>query len=249
MIYAAYLTSLIASAVVAGALAYYLWQRRSRPGARAAVFMMLAAIVISLTYLWQYSSSTLSTQIMATNFQYVGIMALPVTWVAFSVQYTGRGKWLTRRNLLLLSIVPAVTVVVVSTNGVDGLMYHGRYLDTSGPFTIISKTYGSWFWVAMAYNYLLMLSAVFFLLRRLFQSPRLHRGQSVALLISIAAPLAWHVIYVADLTALYHVDMTPSAFVVSGAAIAWGLSRPRFSPRRTRRVASWVVDYLSRAAS
>ena len=227
MIYGAYLSSLIATAVMAVVLAYHLWQRRSRPGARSAVFMMLAAIVISLTYLWQYSSSTLSAQVSATNMQYIGIMALPVTWVAFALQYTGHGKWLTRRNLLLLSIVPAVTVVVVWTNGIDGLMYQGRHLDTSGPFTIIAKTYGPWFWIASGYNYLLMLGAVFFLLRRLFQSPRLHRGQSIALLISIAVPLAWNVIYVADLTEMYHVDMTPSAFVISGAAIAWGLFRLR----------------------
>ena len=122
--------------------------------------MMLAAIVWSLGYFLQYSSTTLSTQIFATNIQYVGIVAMPVAWVAFSLHYTGRSRWLTRRNLLLLSMVPAVTVVIVWTNGIDGLMYQGRHLDTSGPFTIISKTYGPWFWVAATYGYLLMLSAV-----------------------------------------------------------------------------------------
>ncbi len=165
MIYAAYLSSLIASAVMGSALAYYLWRRRSRPGAGAAAFTMLAATVWSLGYVMQHTSATLDAQIFATNIQYVGIVALPATWVAFSLQYTGRSRWLTRRSLLLLSIVPVATVVLVWTNGIDGLMYQGRHLDTSGPFTIISKTYGPWFWVHVSYNYVLMLSGMFFLLR------------------------------------------------------------------------------------
>jgi len=227
MIYTVYLSSLVASAVIAAALAYYLWQRRFQPGARPAVFMMLAAIVVSLGYVWQYSSATLSAQIMAESFQYIGIVALPVTWLAFSLQYTGHGKWLTRRNLLLLLIVPAITVVIVWTNGIDGLMYQNRHLATSGPFTIISKTYGPWFWTYWAYSYLLLFGAVVLLILRMFQPPRLYRSQSIALLVSIFVPLAWNIIYVADLTELYHVDMTPAAFVISGAAIAWGLFRLR----------------------
>jgi len=189
--------------------------------------VMLAAVIISLGYVLQYTSTSLSTQIAATNFQYVGIMALPVTWVVFSLQYTGHGNWLTRRSLLLLSIVPFVTVVLVWTNGIDGLMYHGRHLDTSGPFTIISKTYGPWFWIAMTNNYLLMSYGMFLLIQRLFRPPSLYHRQSIALLICVIVPLAWNVMYIFDLTALYHVDLTPSALVISGLAIAWGLFRVR----------------------
>ena len=227
MIYTLYWTSLAISAAAAAVLAFFFWRRRPKPGATPAAWLMLAAVIISVGYLLQYTSANLSTQIFATNIQYVGIMALPVMWVVFSLQYTGHGKWLTRRNLLLLSIVPFVTVVLVWTNGIDGLMYHGRHLDTSGPFTIIAKTYGPWFWIAAANNYLLMSYGIFLLLQRLFRPPRLYRQQSIALLITIIVPLAWNVVYIFDLTPLYHVDMTPSAFVISGLAIAWGLFRLR----------------------
>jgi len=191
----------------------------------SAALMMLSVIVISLGYILQYRSNELSEQIFATNIQYVGIMALPVIWVVFSLQYTGNGNWLTRRNLLLLSIVPFVTVVLVWTNGIDGWMYHGRHLDTSGPFTIIDKTYAPWFWIAAANNYLLMSYGMFLLIRRLFRPPHLYRQQSIALLICIIVPLVWNVVYIFNLTPLYRIDLTPSAFVISGVAIAWGLFR------------------------
>ena len=228
MIYTLYLSSLIVSAAIAGALAYYLlWRHRSKPGATPAVWMMLAVVVWSLGYVLQFKSTTLSGQIFATNIQYFGIVTVPVMWFIFSLGYTGRDKWLTRRNLFLLAIVPFVTVVLAWTNGIDGLMWYGRHLETSGPFVIIAKTYGPWFWIHTSYSYLLLLSGMFFLLRRLFGPPRLYREQSIALLICVIVPLAWNVLYIFHLAPVYRVDLTPSAFVISGLVMAWGLFRFR----------------------
>lgn len=227
MIYTLYISSLIISAVIAAALAFYLWRRRSKPGATPAVWMMLAVVIWSLGYVLQYTSTTLSGQIVATNIQYFGIVALPVAWFVFSLEYTGHVKWLTRRNLFLLAIVPFVTVVLAWTNGIDGLMWYGRHLETSGPFIIIAKTYGPWFWIHTAYSYLLLLSGIFLLLRRLFRPPRLYREQFIALLICVIVPVTWNVLYIFNLDPIYHMDLSPSAFVISGLAMAWGLFRFR----------------------
>jgi len=227
VIYTLYLSSLIISAVVAAALSFYFWQRRSRPGATPAVWMMLSVIVFSLGYVLQFTSTTLSSQIFATNIQYFGIATLPVTWFVFSLEYTGHDKWLTRHNLFLLAIIPFVTVVLAWTNGIDGLMWHGRHLETSGPFTIIAKTYGLWFWIHTSYSYLLFLSGIFLLLQRLFRPPRLYREQFIALLICVIVPLVWNMIYIFRLAPIFPVDLSPSAFAISGLAIAWGLFRFR----------------------
>jgi len=227
VIYTLYLSSLIVSAVIAAALVFYFWRRRSMPGAVPAACMMLTVVVFSSGYVLQFTSTTLAGQIFATNIQYVGIVALPVSWFAFSLQYTGYDKWLTSRNLLLLAIVPSVTVVLAWTNGIDGLMWYGRHLETSGPFIIIVKTYGPWFWIHTAYSYLLLLSGMFLLFQRLFRPPRLYRNQFIALLICAIVPLVWNVLYIFRMDPFYHVDLSPSAFVISGLAIAWGLFRLR----------------------
>ncbi|MFC2020358.1 histidine kinase N-terminal 7TM domain-containing protein [Chloroflexota bacterium] len=215
------------SAVVAAVLAFFFWQRRPNSGATFAVGLMLAAVIISVGYILQYTNTTLSGQIFATHIQYVGIVALPVAWFAFSLQYTGRGSWLTRRNLLLSAIVPSITMILVWTNGIDGLIWQNRHLDTSGPFVIISKTYGPWFWLHISYSYLLLLSGTFFLLQRLFRPPRLYRQQSIALLICVGVPVAWQLVYIFNLLPIYRIDLTPSAFTISGLVIALGLFRFR----------------------
>ena len=110
MIYALYLSSLITSTVVAGAVAIFFWRRRHAPGAISAVCLMLAIALWSLGYVLQLRSVELSGQILATYIQYLGIVTVPVAWFIFSLQYTGRNNWLTRKNLLLLSIIAATVL-------------------------------------------------------------------------------------------------------------------------------------------
>ena len=188
---------------------------------------MLAVVIWSLGYVLQFMSTGLSDQIFATNIQYLGIVTVPVMWFVFSLEYTGHDKWLTHRNLFLLAILPFVTVVLAWTNSFHSLMWHGRYLETSGPFIVIAKTYGLWFWVHTSYSYLLMLFGTFILLQRLFRPPRLYHGQSIALLICVIVPWVWNVLYIFQLAPIYRVDLTPSAFTISGLAIAFGLFRFR----------------------
>ncbi len=183
--------------------------------------------MFSLGMVLQLTSVELSAQILATNIQYVGLVILPVAWFIFSLRYTGHDKWLTNRNYLLLAIIPIVTVVLAWTNSYHSLMWEGRHLGNSGPFLIIVKTYGPWFWVHTSYSYVLIMLGVLVLVQRLFRPPRLYRMQSIALLISVIVPLGWNIVYVFNLTSLYRIDLTPSAFTVSGVAIAWGLYRLR----------------------
>lgn len=225
--YVAYFASLVASAAIAAALAVYLWNRRSMPGASPAAWLMLAIVVVSLGYILQYQSTELSGQIFATNIQYVGIVAVPVTWFAFSAQYTGRDKWLRRRNLLLLAVVPFITLLLAWSNSSHGLIWQDRHLEAFGPFMGIGKTYGPWFWLHTSYSYLLVLLAVYFLFQRLFRRPRLYRQQAISLTIAGFIPLAFNVLYIFQLTPLLRVDLAPSAFTISGLVIAWGLFRFR----------------------
>ena len=227
MIYILYLSSLILSTILATALAIYFWRHRHMTGATPAAWMILAAGIFAFGYLLQLISTDLSGQIFATNIQYVGIVALPVAWFAFSLRYTGHDKWLTSRALLLLAIIPSVTAVLAWTNSFHGLMWHGGHLESSGPFVIIAKTYGPWFWVHTSYSYVLIILGMVALVQRLFRPPRLYREQSIALMISVVVPLGWNVVYVFNLAPLYRIDLTPSAFTVSGLALAWGLFRLR----------------------
>jgi hypothetical protein len=55
--------------------------------------------------------------------QYLVIPVAPVLWLAFVLQYTGYDQWISRRNLLVLLILPFATTLLAWTNGMHGLIW------------------------------------------------------------------------------------------------------------------------------
>ena len=146
----------------------------------------------------------------------------------FALLYTGRGRWVTRRALMLLAVVPAISLALIWTNGAHHLFWSFREIDTSGPFPAVGAVYGPWFWVHTAYSYLLILVATVLLVRALVSPLRLYRGQRFALLIGVLVPWAANAANLYGLNPVPNLDPTPLAFTVTGVALSWSLLRYRF---------------------
>ena len=131
--YTPYALLLLASAAVLAALAFYAFRRRSTPGATAFALLMLAACERKLTHALELGAAGLSAKVFWSKVGYLGVVALPPVWLAFALYYTGLEKrWLTRRNLALLSVVPLITLALVWTNGAHGLVWSSIGIDASG---------------------------------------------------------------------------------------------------------------------
>ncbi len=147
---------MIASAVVSTALAYFAWHRRPAPGATSFCLLMLAVAEWSLGYALELASTDLSTTIFWDNMAWLGAAFAPTLWFAFALQYTDQARWLTRRNVAILAIEPLITLLLVWTNGFHGLISSNIRVDTSGSFSALVVTYGPWYWINIAYSYLLL---------------------------------------------------------------------------------------------
>lgn len=222
-----YIVPLLVAAAVSAALAVYAWQRRPTPGATWFALLMLAVAEWSLTYALELSSSDLSAKVLWVKVEYVGIVTLPVAWLAFALQYTGHDKWLTPRNVILLALAPLAVLLLVWTNESHHLFYAGNGLDVSGTHPVIPPTYGPWFWVHVSYSYLLLTLGLGLIARRLVRAHDLHRGQWIAVLIGLLMPWMADVVsaFVLPLGFGVHLglDLTPFAFVLTGLSATWGL--------------------------
>lgn len=225
--YLPYLWVLVVSAVVTAAVGTYAWRHRSVPGATPFAALMLAAVVWALANGLEMAGTDLPTKLFWANVQYLSYAITPVAWLALALQYTDRGAGLTRRNLAGLFIVPAITVGLAWTNEFHGLLRRNVYLDIAGPFPVVGKTAGPWYWVFIAYTYLLILIAIYFLLDARRRSPHPYRGQSLVLSIGAALPLFTSILYGLGLSPIPRVDISPAIFCVCGLVIAWGLFRYR----------------------
>ncbi|MFC1920334.1 histidine kinase N-terminal 7TM domain-containing protein [Chloroflexota bacterium] len=227
MIYPLYLSSLVISTILLFVLSFIFWRRRLMRGAVYAAWFMISAAIYAFGTVLQLINTAMPSQIIAEDIQYIGIVFIPVAWFIFAIRYTGRDYWFTKKVLLLLLIIPVATILLAWTNSFHELIWYNRHIENSGPFIILHKGYGLWFWIFSAYSYILILLGTLTLIRRLFRSPRLYRQQSIALVIAVLVPAIWNVFYIFNLVPIYRIDLTPSAFTISGLAIMWGLFRSR----------------------
>jgi PAS domain S-box-containing protein len=98
------------------ALSLHGWYRRGMPGALLlAAGSLLSAVWILGTFL-ESISPTAAEQIFWFKFQ--AFLKLPATTAVtcFALEYTRPGRWLTRRNLVLLSVVPVLATGLMLTN-------------------------------------------------------------------------------------------------------------------------------------
>jgi PAS domain S-box-containing protein len=218
-----YVIPLIAAAIISAALAIHAWRRRPTPGAVTFAVMMLAVCEWTLGYALELSSATLTAIVFWAKVEYLGIVAGPVAALALALEYTGRERRLTPRSLVLLSIVPVVTLLLVWTNDFHGLIWRTVGLDTNTPFALLSVTYGAWFLVHALYSYLAMIIGIFLLGQALVRSSHPYREQAAVLALSEIVPLIGNGLYLSQLSPFPHLDLTPFAFTLAGLLWTWGL--------------------------
>ena len=222
--YTPYALLLIANAAAIAPVGVYALRRRSVPGAPAFAAVCLSAMVWSLANAFEVMSSELSAKVFWANVQFLSYVSLPLAYLVLALQFAGLNRYLTTRNLVLLAFIPAATIVLVWTNPSHGLIQHGVHLDIEGPFSVIARTYGTWYWVHAIYSFSLLFVAIFFLLETMRHAHPPYRGQPAVLLVGLAIPMAWSVLYNAGVGPAPY-DLTPAFLGVSAVVVAWGLFR------------------------
>ena len=225
-----YALPVLASAVVSAALARSAWQRRSAPGAVSFCLLMLAVAEWSLGYTLELVSPNLPTALFWDNIAWTGAASAPTLWLVFVLQYTGRARWLTHRNMTILVVEPLVTLLLVWTNEFHGLVESNIRWITGDSLSALYMTYGTWYWFNIGYSYLLLFVGailICMLVQTLMRSSHLYLGQAGALLIAVLAPWVGNAITVFGLNPFPELDLTPFAFTVTGLAMAWSLFRFR----------------------
>ncbi len=220
-----YAAPLVVASATSAALASYAWSHRRRvPGAPAFTLLIAAVAWWCLGNALQLVGNDLAAKILWSKLQYPGIMVIPLAWLAFALQYTGRGRWITRGPLAAASVLPLLTLLVVFTNEAHGLMWSRVVLDPRGAFAVMVTTRGPWFWVTTGYAYACLLVGTLVMFPRLMAASNLSRWQARWLLLGLLIPWATNAVFVFSPESL-HQDPTPLALTVSGLAFGWGLFR------------------------
>ncbi len=218
------LISLGISVVLSMVLIFQIWGQRSISGESATLIaiLMIAVIWWIVFYGLEIISTTDTFKLFCYRAKFIAIVFVPVIWMVFGLQYTGRLQWVTPKRIAVLCIFPCITTLLIWTNQAHGLMWSYLGVADIGGLSVASSTTGIWFWVHSAYSYVLIMTASYLLFRQFAGSPGLYRRQLVALLVSVIAPM------IANAVTIFGnqpIDYTPFAFAVTGLSLTWGLLR------------------------
>ncbi len=215
---------LLLSALITSALGIYGYRHRAAPGTKAFVFGMFIGTLWSVANAMEISALTLEHKLFWANIQYFAYALAPVTWTVMVLQVSEKAHWVTKKNILLLLIIPAITFSLVWMDQIYGFVRHDIYLDITGLQPVIAKKYSPWFWVHFAQAYFLNFFSLFVLLRTVFLKTTRYRTQSFLLLIGTGMIAVVNLAYIMGIHFIQY-DISPLVFSLSGAIIALGIFR------------------------
>ena len=221
--YLLYIIGLFFSIAILGALAVYAFRQRVMPGARIFSWLLLLLIEWCVVIIAEILSPSIPATRMWLNLRYIGVAGVPLLALIFALQYTGQENWLRPRRIILISLVPLITQIMVWTNNDHHLFFQEiSFARFGNAYNLDTWVFGGWFWVHATYSYLLIALTAFLIYQKARNAQSLYRHQSTSLQVGLWAPL---IIAIAENSGLIspRLDLTPIAFTFSALSITWGL--------------------------
>ena len=172
-------------------LSAYSWRRRNVHGALPFAIGCLLAVLCVVASGMADASTTIEARIIWHKFKVAWHLPAVSVMAMFVLEYTWPARWLSRRNLALLTIAPLLAVVILLTDPLHHLGWRG--FEVAGVFTPLP---GPVLWLFVLYGLALTLFEIVAFGWLYRQSPP-HRAPVA---IMLAGLLGSRVLYVLDLT-------------------------------------------------
>ncbi|PKN91723.1 MAG: hypothetical protein CVU44_17565 [Chloroflexi bacterium HGW-Chloroflexi-6] len=222
--YTPYVLPIIIASVISIWIAFYGWQRRAARNGLLFSFLSLALTEWLVFYTLQISGANLQTKVFFGELKYIGVATTPLIWFFFATQFANRDTQnLTPRWMAALAIVPVLTSILSVTTRWHGLFWSNPQLVQVGNFSDFSVSYGPWYWVHVAYSYLLIFAGTILVFGSLRQRQGLHRNQAMALILSVLAPWFGNILYFSGFNPIPYLDLTPFAFTITVLLLTWAI--------------------------
>ncbi|MFH1851387.1 MAG: histidine kinase N-terminal 7TM domain-containing protein [Candidatus Neomarinimicrobiota bacterium] len=217
------LSWILAAATFAGLyVAFAAWKRRTALNNIYFTLLEFSASLWAFAAIFEAAATTVALKLFWTQISYLGIGTVPLFYFLFALAYNQRYHYLTKTNILLLSIIPALTFIFVLTNDFHNLYYPTISIN---PDNIGLYSHGPLFWLYTTYAYILLLVSIIIFFQAIFRSHSYFKIRLVILLLGSALPMIGNLMYVFNLNPIPGLDWTPISFVISGIILSWGIDR------------------------
>jgi PAS domain S-box len=241
LIVALFLISAAATAV----LAVLCWRTWRSPAAPYFTLLFAAATIWNLGDAGEFLSITPAAKFLFVCIEYPGMVTVPVAWFLIVLYYTGNTRFLSKKTIALLFIIPLLAVAAVWTNPLHHLYYTSiSSILVQGTFVGLFQ-HGPLFWIFITWAYGLSAIGIVIVATRFWTSHAIYQYQIALILAASILPLAANIAYVARWGPVPFVNLSPLLFAFSGLLAAYGISRFQLlslMPVAHDRVFSTIAD-------
>ena len=147
--------SILASLLIL-ALAIYSFRNRQMPGALPFSIACLFGLLWSIGSIFEFAAVDIGLKVFWRKFQVLFQLPSATAITCFLLEYTWPKRWLTRRNLILLSIIPVFVMILILTNNLHHLFWED-FLIKNGELVVIDGQIMKYFLVYVYFNFFINL--------------------------------------------------------------------------------------------
>ena len=204
------------------------WRQRRSPAAHPYLALTSALLLWTLAYMWELGSGSASTMLLAGKVQYLAIPLVPVSTLGLALTYNGRWGWRRPRVVVLAHLVPLTTTLLAWTNEWHHLIWREVGVTRGGGWSLLQVSYGPFFWIYVAYSYLLLLTALGLVVDSAMRRKGLWRRQGILIAIGASAPFVGNVLHIFGISPLQPLDPTVFLFAITCLTLGVAALNPRF---------------------
>jgi diguanylate cyclase (GGDEF)-like protein/PAS domain S-box-containing protein len=194
------------------------------PGSGAFMWMMFAVSLWTGSIAAGMRAPNHETAFLWTMVRMVGVILSPVAWFFLVIRYTERPFLSSRRNIILVLIIPVLSIILYLTNN-----YHHWFVEQIHYLQVraflIDETWdlGPYFTIHVLYSYSLIVIGDLILLREAVQIADRFRRQAIAIVLATVIPLLINLSYITHFIPSLKVNYDPLGFVLTGLILGWGI--------------------------
>jgi len=209
-------------------VAYLSWQGRKVKAAEELFFVMFSAGIWALFVILETASGTIEGKIFWSKIAYFPAVFTPVAYLFFVISFINRGEWLNIQKKIWISVIPAITFLLALTNEFHHLIWTG-FSPISAETNLTEYFHGIGFWIGyLGYNYILLFTASFFLVRYIFRQIEILKLQGGIIFLASMCPWIASILYLTGNNPAPGFDIVPFSIIMSGTLIAWSIFNKRF---------------------
>jgi PAS domain-containing protein len=159
---------------------------------------------------------------------FVGVASIPTLFLIFAIAFSRNENWLTPRHCILLSIQPAISLLLQWTNPYHHLLYQSLHIIQTDTFVTMDITRGPWYLVNVVYSYLVIGVGIFLMSQGAMRSGPLYRYQYRLILLASLLPWAGNAFKELNFSSYGRLDLAPLTFGISGVIFVFAVLRTHF---------------------